>query len=83
MGFGQILIQILLKKLSIRISEPLSSSAVETSIKPLISIIIRIIIIFGQLQALVLRWSYLGKGGLFAEFKSHSENLANIKKDCP
>ena len=83
MGFDQILIQILLKKLSIRISEPLSSSAVETSIKPLISIIIRIIINFGQLQALVLRWSYLGKGGLFAEFKSHSENLANIKKDCP
>ena len=83
MGFGQILVQILLKKLSIRISEPLSSSAVETSIIPLISIIIRIIIIFGPLQALVLRWSYLGKGDLFAEFKSHSENLANIKKDCP
>ena len=51
-------------------------------------------IIFGLLQALVVMWSYQGGrgvcvcvcvegGGLFAEFKNHSENLANIKKDCP
>ena len=31
---------------------------------------------------LVIRWPYLGGGNLFVEFKSHSENLANIKKDC-
>ena len=49
-------------------------------------------IIFGLLQALVVMWSYQGgrgvcvcvwREGLFAEFKNHSENLANIKKDCP
>ena len=82
-GFGQILIQILMKKQGIRISGPLSSSAVKTSIKPLISILIRTIFIFGPLQGLVIGWSYLGVGSLFAEFKSNSENLANTKKDCP
>ena len=46
-------------------------------------VIIRIIIIFGPLQVLFIRWSYLGGGGLFAEFKNDSENLANNKKDCP
>ena len=51
-------------------------------------------IIFGLLQALVVMWSYQGGRGvcvcvcgggwvLLTEFKSHSENLANIKKDCP
>ena len=39
--------------------------------------------IFGLLQALVIRWCYVGGGGLFAEFKNDSENLVNIKKDCP
>ena len=82
-GFGQILIQILMKKQGIRISGPLSSSAVKTWIKPLISILIRTIFIFGPLQGLVIGWSYLGVGSLFAEFKSNSENLANTKKDCP
>ena len=69
-----------MKKLGIRISGSSSSSAVGTSMKPLI---IRIIIIFGPLQALVIRQSYLWGGGLFAEFKSYSEKLANIKKECP
>ena len=32
---------------------------------------------------LVIRWSYLGGGRLFAKFKSLSGNLANIKKDFP
>ena len=40
-------------------------------------------IIFGPLQALVVRWFYLRGGGLFAELKSHYGNLANIKKDFP
>ena len=35
-GFGQILIQILMKKLGIRTSGPSLSSVVEASIKPLI-----------------------------------------------
>ena len=41
---------------------------------------------FGPFQALVTRWSYLGglsTGGSFAEFKSPSENLANVQIDCP
>ena len=71
-----------MKKLGIRISGPSLSSALEASIKQLI-LLIRIIIIFGPLQALVMSWSYLGVWGLFAEFKSHSGNLANIKKDYP
>ena len=33
------------------------------------------------LQTLVIRWSYLRGGGLFAEFKSDSGNLAIIKKN--
>ena len=48
-------------------------------------------LIFGPLQALVTRWSSLGDGGggyliigdSFAEFKSPSENFANVQKDCP
>ena len=40
-------------------------------------------IIFGPLQALAIRWSYLGSGDLFAEFKSHSGKLASIEKDFP
>ena len=32
---------------------------------------------------LVIRWSYLGSGELFAELKSTSGNLTNIEKDCP
>ena len=71
-----------MKKLGIRISGPSLSSALEASIKQLI-LLIRIIIIFGPLQALVMSWSYLVVGGLFAEFKGHSGNLANIKKDYP
>ena len=42
--------------------------------------------IFGPLQALVTRWSYLGaltKGGFFAEFKTTSEILANVQRVCP
>ena len=27
--------------------------------------------------------SGMHSGDLFAEFKSHSENMTNIKKDCP
>ena len=78
-ALSQILIQILMKKLGIKkISGSLSSQLLKLSI-----LISRIIIIFGPLQALVLRWSYLGRRDLFAEFKSHSGNLANIKKDCP
>ena len=36
-------------------------------------------------QVLVTRWSYLeglSTGGSFAEFKSPSENLAYVQKDC-
>ena len=77
-GFSQILIQILMKKLGIRISGSSSLSAVETSIKPLT---------FHPCLWITSRVSYkvvLSRGwGLFAEFKSYSENLANIKKDCP
>ena len=43
----------------------------------------RIIIIFRPIQALIIRWSYVGGGGGFEEFKSHSGNLANIKKHFP
>ena len=41
--------------------------------------------IFGPLQALLTRWSYLGSlttMGSFGELKSPSENLVNVQKDC-
>ena len=81
--FGQILMQILMKKLGIRIWGPSLSPAVIIIIIISETIIIRIIIIFGTLQALVIRWSYVGVRGISAEFKSHSGNLANNKQDCP
>ena len=42
-------------------------------------------LIFGPLQALLTRWSYLGSlttMGSFGELKSPSENLVNVQKDC-
>ena len=58
-----------MEMLGIRISGPLLSSAFETSMKPLIFIITRIIIIFRPLQALLTRWSYLAVRGLSADLK--------------
>ena len=42
-------------------------------------------LIFGPLQALLTRWSYLGSlttMGSFGELKSPSENSVNVQKDC-
>ena len=65
-GFNQILIQILMKKLGIRILRSSSLSAVETSKKKTLT--------------LTLRWSYQGGWGLFAEFKSYSEVWQILKR---
>ena len=68
-----------MKKLGIRISGPSLSSALEASIKQLI-LLIRIIIIFGPLQALVMSWSYLGVGGYLQNLKVILEIWQTLKR---
>ena len=66
-------IQILMKKLGFRILGPSLSSAVETSIKSLIFHHNQNHHYFGPLQALVIRWSYLG-------VRAYLQNLKFILK---
>ena len=80
-GFSQILIQILMEKLGIRILIIISCWNINNTINFPSWLESSVSLDYFKRYKVVLSKGCMGR--LFTEFKSHSENLAKIKKDCP